>query len=166
MYNGTLVPGYGSAGSTLAVGLDQIEVLPDGKYLYHQPCNGDLYRIETTYVDASLTNSTMAASLEDYAEAVALTLSTDGTTVDADGNIFVSDTNLLAIWKIIPEGRATILVQENLLLWTDLMWVTTDKKLWLPASQVRPGSNGLMASAPNYFFTYPIDVGPSSIDHV
>ncbi|KAF7877475.1 hypothetical protein EAF04_001152 [Stromatinia cepivora] len=30
MYNHTLVPGYGAAGSTLAVGLDQIEVSPDG----------------------------------------------------------------------------------------------------------------------------------------
>ncbi|KAK4629752.1 hypothetical protein CLAFUW4_08483 [Fulvia fulva] len=32
-YNGSLVPGYGAAGSTLAVGLDQIEVSPDGTYL-------------------------------------------------------------------------------------------------------------------------------------
>ncbi|KAJ5081215.1 hypothetical protein N7456_013453 [Penicillium angulare] len=121
MYNGTLVPGYGGAGSTLAVGLDQIEVSPDGKYLYYQPCNGGLYRIETAYVDASLTNSTLAASLEDYAEAVALTPSTGGTTIDGDGNIYISDTNLLAIWKVTPEGRATILVQDDALLWTDLM---------------------------------------------
>lgn len=165
MYNGTLVPGYGASGSTLAVGLDQIEVSPDGKYLYYQPCNGGLYRIETAYVDASLTNSTLAASLEDYAVPFALTPSTGGTTIDGDGNIYVSDTNLLAIWKVTPEGRATILVQDDALLWTDLMWVTSDKKLWLPASQMRPGGNGLMASGPNYIFTYPIDAGPSPIDH-
>ncbi|KNG90524.1 hypothetical protein ANOM_001495 [Aspergillus nomiae NRRL 13137] len=165
MYNGTLVPGYGGDGSTLAVGLDQIEVSPDGIYLYYQPCNGGLYRIKTSYVDATLTNATLAASLGDYAEPFALTPSTGGTTIDGDGNIYVSDTNLLAIWKVTPEGRATILVQDDALLWTDLMWVTADKKLWLPASQMRPGSDGLMADGPNYIFTYPIDAGPSPIDH-
>lgn len=164
-YNGSLVPGYGAAGSTLSVGLDQIEVSPDGRYLYYQPCNGGLYRIETAYVDASLTNGTLAATLGDYAEPFASTPSTGGSTIDGDGNIYISDTNLLAIWKVTPEGRATILVQDDALVWTDLMWVTADKKLWLPASQMRPGSNGLMAKGPNNIFTYPIDAGPSLIDH-
>lgn len=165
MYNGTLVPGYGPSGSTLQVGLDQIEVSPDGVYLYYQPCNGGLYRVKTAYVDATLTNSTMAATLGNYAEPFALTPSTGGTTIDANGNIYVSDTNLLAIWKVTPEGRATILVQDDALLWTDLMWITADKKLWLPASQMRPGANGLMAKGPNYIFTYPIEAGPAPIDH-
>ncbi|KAL4898507.1 hypothetical protein BDV59DRAFT_197411 [Aspergillus ambiguus] len=165
MYNGTLVPGYGASGSTLSVGLDQIEVSPDGVYLYYQPCNGGLYRIKTAYVDATLRNSTLASSLGDYAEPFALTPSTGGTTIDADGNIYVSDTNLLAVWKVTPEGRATVLVQDDALLWTDLMWVTADHKLWLPASQMRPGGDGLMADGPNYIFTYPIGAGPSPIDH-
>ncbi|KAH8594092.1 hypothetical protein B0O99DRAFT_625938 [Bisporella sp. PMI_857] len=164
-YNGTLVPGYGASGSTLSVGLDQMEVSPDGVYLYYQPCNGGLFRIETAYVDASLTNATLAASLSDYVEPFAMTPSTGGSTIDADGNIYISDTNLLAIWKVTAEGRATILVQDDALVWTDLMWVTPDKKLWLPASQMRPGANGLMAASPNYIFTYPIDAGPSPIDH-
>lgn len=165
MYNGTLVPGYQGTDSTLAVGLDQIEVSPDGTWLYYQPCNGGLYKIETSLVDASLTNSTLAATLGDHAIPVALTPSTGGTTIDGDGNIYFSDTNLLAIWKVTPEGRATILVQDDALIWTDLMWVTADKKLWLPASQMRPGADGLMAEGPNNIFTFPIDAGPSSIDH-
>lgn len=45
------------------------------------------------------------------------------------------------------------------------MWVTADKKLWLPASQMRPGADGLMAEGPNNIFTFPIDAGPSRIDH-
>jgi hypothetical protein len=165
MYNHTLVPGYGAAGSTLAVGLDQIEVSPDGVYLYYQACNGGMYKIETAYVDASLTNTTLAAALGDYAIPFALTPSTGGSTIDADGNVYVSDTNLLAIWKVTPEGYATILVQDDALVWTDLMWITSDNLLWLPASQMRPGGSGLMASGPNNIFTYPIDAGPSPIDH-
>ncbi|KAJ5728828.1 uncharacterized protein N7483_003336 [Penicillium malachiteum] len=159
MYNGILVPGYSGADSTLSVGLDQIEVSPDGVYLYYQPCNGDhLCGCDVDQHDDGFV-------LEDYAEPLALTPSTGGTTIDGDGNIYVSDTNLLAIWKVTPEGRATILVQDDALLWTDLMWVSADKKLWLPASQMRPGGSGLMAKGPNYIFTYPIDTGPSPIDH-
>ncbi|KAE8146518.1 hypothetical protein BDV25DRAFT_169832 [Aspergillus avenaceus] len=165
MYNGTLVPGYGGDGSTLAVGLDQIEVSPDGVYLYYQPCNGGLYRVETRYVDAALTNATLASVLGDYAEPFALTPSTGGTTIDGDGNIYVSDTNLLAVWKVTPDGRADILVRDEALLWTDLMWVSKDKRLWLPASQMRPGADGLMADGPNYVFTFPIEAGPAAIDH-
>lgn len=165
MYNGTLVPGYGPSGSTLAVGLDRIEVSPNGVYLYYQPCNGDLYRIKTAYVGATLTNATLAATLGDYVEPFVLTSSTSGTAIDANGNIYVSDTNLLAVWKVTPEGRAIILIQDDALLWTDLMWVTADKKLWLPAFQTRPGSGGSMANGPYYIFTYPIEAGPSPIDH-
>ncbi|KAI8283251.1 hypothetical protein K4K60_002899 [Colletotrichum sp. SAR11_57] len=164
-YNGSLVPGYQGGDSTLSVGLDQIEVSPDGVYLYYQPCNGGMYRIETQYVDGALTNSTLAENLGDYAVPFALTPSTGGTTIDGDGNIYVSDTNLLAIWKVKPDGSSSILVQDDALVWTDLMWVDADKNLWLPASQMRPGANGLMADGPNYIFTYPIDAGPSPIDH-
>lgn len=77
-------------------------------------------------------------------------------TLDVDGNIYVSDTNLLAIWKVTPEGRATILVQDDALLWTDLMWVSADKKLWLPASQMRPGSDGLWLMVPTTSLLIPL----------
>ncbi|ESZ94347.1 major royal jelly protein [Sclerotinia borealis F-4128] len=161
----TLLEGYGYGSGYLSVGLDQIEVSPDGVYFYYQPCNGGIYRIETRYLNASLTNNTLAAFLGDLTGAFAETPSTGGTTIDADGNIYVSDTNLIAIWKITKDGYASILVQDDALVWTDLMWVTADNTLWLPASQMRPGGNGLLADGPNNIFTFPIDAGPSPIDH-
>ncbi|KAJ5733422.1 hypothetical protein N7493_002208 [Penicillium malachiteum] len=164
-YNGTWVPGSDGAGSFSWAGLDQIEVSPDGKYLYYQACSGGLYRIETKYLNAALHDPTLAANLEDYTTRFAFTPSTGGTTIDADGNIYVSDTQTLSIWKVTPEGYTSIILQDDRLLWTDLMWITADKKLWLPASQMRPGGDGLMAAGPNYIFTYPIDAGPSPIDH-
>ncbi|GAM35339.1 hypothetical protein TCE0_017f03603 [Talaromyces pinophilus] len=165
MFNHTLLEGSDGANSTSTAGLDQIEVSPDGLYLYYQPCQGGMYRLPTELLRASLTNATLAASIGDYAEPYALTPSTGGTTIDADGTIYVSDTNLLAIWKITSDGRESIMVQDDALLWTDQMWVTNDKKLLLPASQYRPGGNGLMALGPNYIFSYSIDAGPSPIDH-
>ncbi|KUL81638.1 hypothetical protein ZTR_09385 [Talaromyces verruculosus] len=165
MFNHTLLEGNDGANSTSTAGLDQIEVSPDGLYFYYQPCQGGMYRLSTELLRASLTNATLAASIGDYAEPYALTPSSGGTTIDADGTIYVSDTNLLAIWKITSDGRESIMVQDDALLWTDQMWVTKDKKLLLPASQYRPGGNGLMALGPNYIFSYSIDAGPSPIDH-
>ncbi|KAI9148966.1 hypothetical protein HJFPF1_11010 [Paramyrothecium foliicola] len=162
-YNHTFVPGYG--GPTLSVGLDQIEVSPDGVFLYYQACQGGLYRIETNYLNAALTNATLAASLGDLTEPFAFTPSTGGSTIDADGNIYISDTNSLAIVKVTPEGVNTVLVQDDALVWTDLMWVDSDKNLWLPASQMRPGRDGLMADGPHNLYTIKIDAGPSPIDH-
>lgn len=165
MFNHTLLEGNNGANSTSTAALDQIEVSPDGQYLYYQPCQGGMYRLPTELLRASLTNATLAASIGNYSEPYALTPSTGGTTIDADGTIYVSDTNLLAIWKITSDGRESIMVQDDALLWTDQMWVTNDKKLLLPASQYRPGGNGLMALGPNYIFSYSIDAGPSPIDH-
>jgi hypothetical protein len=110
-------------------------------------------------------NSTLAATLGHYSGAMALTPSTSGMTIDADGNIYLSDTDLLAVWKVTPEGFASILVHDDALLWTDQMWVTADKKFWLPASQMRPGGNGSVADGPKNIFTYPIDAGSSPLDH-
>jgi hypothetical protein len=121
-------------------------------------------RSKPSLVDGALTNSTLAAILGNYTEAVTLTPSTDGSTIDADGSSYFSDTTLSAIWKVTADG-ASILVQDDALAWTDQMRVTAGKKLWLPASQMRPGGNGLMASGPNYILTYPIEAGPSPIDH-
>lgn len=162
-YNHTFVPGYG--GGTLSVGLDQIEVSPDGMYLYYQACQGGLYRLETRYIDAALTNATMAESLGDLTEPFAFTPNTGGTAIDGDGNIYASDVNQLLIWKITPEGETSVLVQDDALLWTDLMWVDSNKNLWLPASQMRPGGDGLMADGPNNIYVYPISAGPSPVDH-
>ncbi|KAJ5730255.1 uncharacterized protein N7483_004763 [Penicillium malachiteum] len=128
-------------------------------------CSGGLYRIETKYLNAALHDSTLAANVEDYTTRFAFTPSTGGTTIDADGNIYVSDTQTLSIWKVTLDGYTSIILQDDRLLWTDLMWIIADKKLWMPASQMRSGGDGLMAAGPNYIFTYPIDAGPSPIDH-
>ncbi|KAG9188784.1 hypothetical protein G6011_07489 [Alternaria panax] len=155
-------------------GIDDVRFGPSGDVAYLSDTAGAPFVLNTTtgegvwtdLVDAALTNSTLAASLGDYTDAVALTPSTGGSTIDGDGNLYFRDTTLLAIWKVTPEGYASILVQDDALVWTDQMWVTTDKKLWLPASHMRPGGNGLMAPSPKYIFTFSIDAGLSPIDHV
>ena len=75
-------------GSDILIHADQLEVSPDGQYLYFQPSSGPLYRIETTYLDnQTLTDEVRSA----HARLFAASPTTGGTAIDADGNIYLSD---------------------------------------------------------------------------
>lgn len=148
---------------------DQLEVSPDGKWLYYQPANGGLSRIQTKYLDQAFYNSSLAQVLSQYREPYAHTPSTGGTSVDADGNVYVSDTDSQRIIKICTNGTMELLVQDPRLLWVDAMWIDTQKRLWMPAAQLNRGTpfnNGTSYVVPPlHVFTIDIGVGPSPIDH-
>lgn len=65
--NDALIPSYRDA-SSLSACLSQIEISRDGDHLYYQPYNGGSYRIKIAYVEATLTDSSLVTSLDDYAE--------------------------------------------------------------------------------------------------
>jgi sugar lactone lactonase YvrE len=129
-----------AAGKPIVIHADQLEVSNDGRWLYYQPCSGPMSRIETRYLDdASLANEVVAS----YVEAFADTPSTGGTAIDADGTIYVSDTDRSRIQKISPDGQISTLLTDPRLAWVDAMWISDDGKLWLPAAQLNriPGLN-------------------------
>lgn len=151
---------------------DQLEVSPDGKWFYYQPASGGMSRIETRVLDEAYSNSSMASLgvLSGYVEPYALTPSTGGTAVDAEGNIYVSDTDRQAIEKIYPNGTRTTMVQDERLLWVDAMWVDNQNRLWLPSAQLNRGApfqtdGKSQVVKPLHVYTIDIGVGPSPIDH-
>lgn len=148
---------------------DQLEVAADGTYLYYQPCNGGMWRIATTLLDAALTNDTAADALSASAEPYAPTPSTGGTAIDADGTVYASDADRNAIVRVFSNGTMDTLVQDDRLLWVDCMWVDAQNRLWMPATQLFLGSNwngGVDGyEPPFYVFTMDIGVGPSPLDH-
>ena len=148
---------------------DQLEVSPDGKYLYYEPASVGMSRIETRYLEQAIYNSSMGEVLEGYVEPFAHTPSTGGTAIDAEGNIYNSDTDSQRIIKIAKNGTMTTLVQDPRLLWVDAMWIDGGEKLWMPATQLNRGtlfSNGsVLVQKPITLFTMAIGVGPSRIDH-
>lgn len=151
---------------------DQIEVSPDGEYLYFQPCNGDMSRVATRYLDAALYDDDAAAALSGYVEPFSLTPATGGTAIDADGNIYVGDTDRQSVWRVYPNGSSSLLVHDPRLLWVDAMWVDSNNTLWMPAAQLnraelflQPGNVSNTLSWPMQVFTMDIDTGPSAIDH-
>lgn len=148
---------------------DQLEVSPNGKYLYYQPASGGMSRIQTRYLNEAFTNSSLASLLHHYVEPYALTPSTGGTAIDAEGNIYCSDTDRFAVEKISPNGTRTTLIRDDRLLWVDAMWVDSKKRLWMPAAQLSRGvpfGNGNnRIIKPLFVYTLDVGIGPSPIDH-
>lgn len=112
---------------------DQIEVSPDGRWLYYQPITGPFYRIETRWLDDPALDDKERAK---HASRFADTGNTGGTAMDAAGNLYASDLDALSVRKISPEGKVTTLVQDKRLLWVDAMWIDDQGGLWLPAAQL------------------------------
>lgn len=148
------------------VGLDQLEVSPDGKWLYYQAIPGPLARIETRYLND---NTLSAAEVAKHAEKVRETWSTGGTAIDADGNIYASDINTRSIKRIAPDGQVTTVVQDPRLVWIDAMWVSNGA-LWMPSGQINrtPATTGGKPSTVEYpvkLYRLPLPIKPSPLDH-
>ena len=148
------------------VGLDQLEVSPDGKWLYYQAIPGPLARIETRYLNDSALS---AAEVAKHAEKVRETWSTGGTAIDAEGNIYASDINTRSIKRIAPDGQVTTVVQDPRLVWIDAMWVSNGA-LWMPSGQINrtPATTGGKPSTVEYpvkLYRLPLPIKPSPLDH-
>lgn len=156
----------GKDGKPIFFHADQIEVSPDGKWLYWQPCSGPMYALERQYVD----DGTMSdADRVKHVKLFYKTGTSGGTAIDSKGNIYVGQTEDDRVLKITPDGKATTLVQDPRLVWTDAMWITADGRLWMPAAQMdrTPSFNdGKMAvEYPMQIFTVQIGDGPPRTDH-
>lgn len=148
------------------VGLDQLEVSQDGKWLYYQAIPGPLARIETRYLNDSALS---AAEVAKHAEKVRETWSSGGTAIDAEGNIYASDINTRSIKRIAPDGKVTTVVQDPRLVWIDAMWVS-DGALWMPSGQINrtPATTGGKPSTVEYpvkLYRLPLPIKPSPRDH-
>lgn len=121
------------SGRPIYIHADQIEVSPDSRILYYQPCTGPLYRIETRWIDdPAVTDDERGRHVAVHAEIG----STGGTAIDAAGTIYASDTDRLRILRVAPDGTVTTLIEDPRLVWGDAMWLDEDGGLWIPAAQM------------------------------
>ncbi|GAB2558341.1 L-dopachrome tautomerase-related protein [Spirosoma aerophilum] len=120
-------------GGGVRIHASQLEVSPDGKYLYFQPASGLMSRLETMYVnDETLSSVEIAGHIQLFVD----TPGTGGTTIDADGMIYLSDVNESRLLKITPDGKRTTLLTDDRLTWVDALWLDDAGFLWLPAAQL------------------------------
>lgn len=120
-------------GKTVNIHADQLEVSPDGEWLYYQACSGSLWRIGTKFLDdSSLTDAQLSSHTQPYAD----TPSTGGTAIAANGTIYLSDVDKKRILTISPEGTISTLIKDPRLIWVDAMWIDDAGYLLMPASQL------------------------------
>ncbi len=145
---------------------DQLEVSPDGKLLYFQPCPGPMARVETRWLDdASLPPEELAKHVEAWWDAPTC----GGTAIDAAGNLYFSDTNAERILKVTPDRGVTTLVADPRLQWSDAMWIDDEGFLWMPATQQNrtPGFTGGKQKVEYPVWIYKMQIGarPAPNDH-
>jgi sugar lactone lactonase YvrE len=153
-------------GSELRIHADQLEVSPDGAWLYYQAASGPLYRIGTQWLDdPRYSEEEVARHVEPWLD----TPTTGGTAIDADGNLYLSDTDQRRILRITPRREVSTVVKDPRLIWSDAMWIDAHGFLWMPATQqnLAPGFNhGQMAvNFPVWIYKLQIHASPSPIDH-
>jgi hypothetical protein len=155
-------------GDPVYIHMDQLEVSPDGKWLYYQPASGPMARIATRWLnDATLSAKDVESHIDlKWAD----TETTGGTAIDANGNIYVSDTDKHRILRISPDGKKTVLIQDDHLIWADALWIDRQGYLWIPASQqsLTPDFNGgkMAVSNPVSIYKVQINAQPSPLDHL
>ncbi len=157
----------GPNGKPVRIHADQLEVSPDGRFFYYQPASGPMARIATRYLDdPKLPNAQLAKHITTFAK----TLSTGGTAIDADGNIYSSDTDKQRILKIHPDGTIETLIQDPRLVWVDAMWIDAEGYLYMPAAQLdrmAPFNDGVdKVQYPISIFKMKIGAKPPSTDHL
>lgn len=149
-------------GNSIVVHVDQMEVSPDQKWLYYQPCSGGMSRIETRFLnDPKVKEQELASHVEFFAK----TPSTGGSAIDADGNIYISDTDKVRILKITKDGNMSTLIDDPRLDWVDAMWIDGSGKLLMPAAQLNR-SSGLNHGVdqvvyPISIFSFPLHAEPT-----
>ncbi len=149
-------------GDPIVVHADQLEVSPDGKWFYYQPCSGRMSRIETRYLDdASLSDAQLASHVERFAD----TPSTGGTAIGADGTIYLSDVDRQRILTISPEGTIATLIADPRLAWVDAMWIDDSGYLLMPAAQLNrlSGLNGGTNAVQQPITLYRIKIGQKGV---
>ncbi|MET8262058.1 L-dopachrome tautomerase-related protein [Micromonospora sp. NPDC005205] len=154
-------------GAEVRLHVDQLEVSPDGRWLYYQPASGGMSRIATRWLDdPSVSPDELAQAVEHWCD----TPSTGGTAIDATGTIYLSDLERRRVLVLAPDRSVRTLVADPRLAWVDAMWLDADARLWMPAAQLHltAGLNGGVAAVdyPALIYRMAVEIGPPARDHV
>jgi sugar lactone lactonase YvrE len=153
-------------GKELRIHADQLEVSPDGRTLYYQPCSGPLARIDTRWLDDP---ELAPAEVARHARVWVDTPTSGGTAIGADGTIYYGDANRRALLTISPAGKVRTLIADPRLIWSDAMWIDSHDYLWIPATQqnLTPSFNDGRDAVrfPVWIYKMKIGTGPPARDH-
>ena len=122
----------GADGKPAAINADQLEVTPDGQYLYYQPLPGPMYRIATKLLDdPAVTPAALGRQVEFWYN----TPSLGGTAIDADGNLYLNDLGSDAVLPLTPERPRGRVVKGERLHWAGAPAFDGHGNLLIPVPQ-------------------------------
>ncbi|WP_282096603.1 L-dopachrome tautomerase-related protein [Epibacterium ulvae] len=103
-------------GNPAKIGVNPITVDPSNTWVYFAPMTStSMYRVRTAdLLDESLSDEDLAARVERYGDKV----TSDGSTVDADGNVYITAMTDNALGVTKPDGTYEVLYQSD----DDLPW--------------------------------------------
>lgn len=121
-------------GEVPQIHVNDIELSPDGRYLYYQPTAGpNLYRIQTKFLlDKNMTDSQLALKVEVVGKSMML----GGMTMDRKGNLYLCDVEHNAIRLRRPDGSLKLIVQDERIQWPDASSIGEDGYLYFPVAQI------------------------------
>ncbi|MEM9012466.1 MAG: L-dopachrome tautomerase-related protein [Pseudomonadota bacterium] len=144
-------PGPTAAGVLHRSGLNPITLDPNGTWVYFGAVHGtSVHRVQSADLrDFSLSDADLLARIERYGDKPV----SDGITIDAAGNVYITDLNGKAIGVTQPDGRYEALVSDEMMIWPDSLSAGPDGHVWVAINQLNrsaPLSAGTDDSAPPY----------------
>jgi hypothetical protein len=122
----------GPDGKPASINADQLEVTPDGKYLYVQPLPGPMYRIPIALLDdPKLAPAALSRQVEFWYN----TPSLGGTAIDADGDLYLNDLSSDAVLKLTPDRHLSLVLHDARLHWADAPAFDGHGNLLIPVPQ-------------------------------
>ena len=134
------------------IGVNPITIDPSNEWVYYGPMSGQsLYRIRTSdLLDQTLSSAQLSAKVERFGDKPI----SDGITIDAGNNVYVTDITQNAIGVIDPSGNYRILYQDDSLSWTDGFGFGPDNHIYVTVNQLQNSpalSQGNDVSQPPYY---------------
>ena len=128
------------SGKLVRIHADQMEFSPDGATFYFQTAAGPTWKMPTRFLKNDVTDAQRARNVRLFAR----TVTTSGTAIDANGNLYVGNAERSRVERYAPDGKMSIVVADPRLVWPDAMWITEGGDLLIPGSQMNrtAGLNG------------------------
>ena len=123
---------HGPDNKPVTIHADQLEVSPDGRYLYYQPLPGPMFRVPTALLDdVRASPQAVAAGVEFWYDTPAL----GGTAIDADGTLYLDDVEQDRVLSLTPGRVLSTVLHDARLHWADAPFLR-DGTLTLPVPQL------------------------------
>ncbi|NER81641.1 MAG: hypothetical protein F6K42_19170 [Leptolyngbya sp. SIO1D8] len=149
-------------GEEVRIGVNPITLDPSNEWVYYGAMSGEsLYRIRTVdLLDTTLTFDDLAARVERFGDKPI----SDGITIDAGGNVYVTDITQNAIGVVDPSGNYRVLYQDENLSWPDGFGFGPGNHIYVTVNQLQRSpflnQGNDLSQPPYYLLRFPsIDAG-------